>query len=219
MTVIALIPARGGSKRLPKKNLQYVGDHSLVGSTIRTAVEAGFFDHIVLSTDADEIAQHATGHFNDLIIFKRPAELAADETPMLPVVRHAVETFEKCCNQTPDDIVLLQPTSPFRTAEDIRLAYELYKERQADAIVSVTEPEADLVFRVGHAGRMRADPGVVVPNGAIYILRTTALMCGHDWYSGVSYAYPMPRERSLDIDTERDLIMARAAMEHANAAA
>lgn len=215
MATVALIPARGGSKRLPKKNLQYVGNHTLVGTAIRTAVESGIFDDVILSTDADDIARHAMGHFDDLIIFKRPEELARDETPMLPVVRHALETYKK----EADSIVLLQPTSPFRTSEDVRLAFQLFEEKEADAVVSVTEPEADLVFRVGHAGRMRADPGVVVPNGAIYILRANALLCGHDWYSGISYAYHMPKERSLDIDTERDLIMAKAAWKHLYAAA
>ena len=219
MTVIALIPARGGSKRVPKKNLQEVGKYSLVQWAIQHAKEAKLFDHIILSTDDGEIASHAKSKFHDLTIFSRPPELAEDNTPMLPVVRHAVEEYAKQFKVTPDDIILLQPTSPFRTADDIRAAYELYKAKGADAVVSVTEPEADLVFRVGHAGRMRADPGVVVPNGAIYILWVGALMCGHDWYSGVSYAYPMPKVRSLDVDTPVDLAMARAALEHNYAAA
>lgn len=218
MTVIALIPARGGSKRIPDKNLQYVGDRTLVGHAIRTAVDTGIFDHVVLSTDADEIADDAKSYFNDLIIFMRPPELAQDDTPMLPVVRHTAEEYAKKYQNPPDDIVLLQPTSPFRTTEDIRSAYLLYKQRGADAVVSVTEPEAGLVFRVGHAGRMRADPGVVVPNGAIYILWIGALMQGHDWYSGISYAYTMDKDRSLDIDTPRDLAMARAAWGHHAAA-
>lgn len=214
MTVLALIPARGGSKRLPRKNLQTVGTDSLVNRAVRSAFAAGIFDHVVLTTDSDEIANHAKGEFNHLKIFKRPSELAEDDTPMLEVLRHAVVQFK----HPPDDIVLLQPTSPFRTVDDIREAYTLYQDKEADAVVSVTEPEADLVFRVGHAGRMRADPGVVVPNGAVYILRRDALMCGHDWYSGCSYAYKMPKERSMDIDTPMDLAMARAALEHTNAA-
>lgn len=219
MTVVALIPARGGSKRIPKKNLQCVGDDSLVGKAVLTAKESGLFDHIILSTDSNEIARDAKSYLDDLIIFRRPSELAQDDTPMLPVVRHAAEEYTKRYKTSPDDIVLLQPTSPFRTADDIRGAYALYKERRADAVVSVTAPEADLVFRVGHAGRMRADPGVVVPNGAIYILWVGALMCGHDWYSGVSYAYPMPKERSIDIDTQADLIAARAVLEQVYATA
>lgn len=214
MTAIALIPARGGSKRIPKKNLQCVGDDSLVGKAVLTAKESGLFDHIILSTDSNEIARDAKSYLDDLIIFRRPSVLAKDDTPMLPVVHHAVEEYTKRYKNPPDDIVLLQPTSPFRTADDVKGAYAFYKERRADAVVSVAAPEADLVFRVGHAGRMRADPGVVVPNGAIYILWVGALICGHDWYSGVSYAYPMPKERSIDIDTQADLIAARAVLEH-----
>ncbi len=209
MTAIALIPARSGSKRISNKNLEYVGRHSLVCRAINTAFETKLFDRVVLSTDAVEIAEHAKSHFNDLTIFMRPAKLAQDTTPMLPVVHHVVEEYAKQFKGPPDDIVLLQPTSPFRTVDDIRSAFDLYKRFSGDAVVSVTEPEEDLVFNIGHASRLRHSPGVVVPNGAIYILWVGALACGQDWYSGVSYAYRMPKERSLDIDTTQDLILAR----------
>ncbi len=213
MTAIALIPARGGSKRIPDKNLQIVGGQSLVYRAIKTAFDTKIFTHVVLSTDSEEIAEHAKANFDNLIIYLRPPSLAQDDTPMLPVVKHAAGEYQKQFKNPPDDIVLLQPTSPFRTATDIKLAYTQYKLSKADAVVSVTEAEPNLVFRVGHAGRMRAEPGVVVPNGAIYILWIGALLCGHDWYAGITYAYQMPKDRSLDIDTQQDLIMARAGME------
>src|SRR5260221_11742983 len=217
MSVIALIPARGNSKRILKKNLQIVGRHCLVCRAIKTAFETKLFDRVILSTDTDEIAKHAQSYFNDLTIFMRPHELAQDDTPMLPVLRHAAEEHAKRFLNPPDDIILLQPTSPFRTVDDIKAAYTLYKNRGADAVVSVTAPERDLVFRIGHAGRMRAEPNVVVPNGAIYILWGGALACGHDWYSGISYAYPMPKERSLDIVGPVSLITSRAVEEHVHA--
>lgn len=218
MTAIAIIPARGGSKRLPGKNVAQLGERPLIGWAIDSAFEAGLFERVIVTTDDDDIALCVRKYSNNVTIFKRPNELAQDNTPMLPVVRHVMDCIASSMMAKPTDTVLLQPTSPFRTAEDIRAAYALYKERNADAVISVTDPEDDLVFRVGLAGRIRAVPDVVVPNGAIYILRAHALMNGQDWYSGLSYAYLMSKERSIDIDTPVDLAMARAALEHHAAA-
>lgn len=205
--ILGLIPARGGSQRLPRKNLVDLGGRPLLAWTVEEAYKAISIGAIVVSTEDPEIATFAKSLSCSTI--NRPPQLATDDSQMLPVLHHAVR---ECGN--PDVIVLLQPTSPFRTAQDIEEALALFKARNADAVVSVTSAPDDHVFEVGHAGRMRKSTNVVVPNGAIYIISTEALLQGHNWYDGVTYAYEMPRERSIDIDTSVDLAMARAALEH-----
>lgn len=198
---LGLIPARAGSERCPMKNTADLGGIPVIAWAIKTAQESAMFDRLVVSTDDHGIA--AVAHKYGCEVIERPPELARPETEMLPVVKHVHSKIE--C----DIIALLQPTSPFRTPEDICSAYDLMKARDADAVVSVTIPDEDLVFDIGHGGRLRPKTGVVVPNGAIYLLTAKYLLSGGNWYTGLTYAYWMPKERSLDIDTKADLELAR----------
>ncbi len=201
MTILGLIPARSGSQRLPKKNLADLGGLTLLEWSINAARDAKLFDHIVVSTDDPEITNLAKHRACEAI--DRPKELARNETEMLPVVKHARVLFPA------DVIILLQPTSPFRTAEDINLAYEQLRSFKADSVVSVTPAPRALAFEIGHANRIREAKNVVVPNGALYLITQEHLDTGGDWYNGLVYSYLMPKERSLDIDTQYDLDIAR----------
>lgn len=142
----------------------------------------------------------------------RPEALCEDHTPMLPVVKHAF------VERPSDVIILLQPTSPFRAVEDIFKSYHLLLGTGGDAVVSVTEPSENLAFEVGHLGRMRESKNVVVANGALYLITADHLLGNGDWYNGVSYAYHMPKERSLDIDTLMDFNVAQAMLAQKEAA-
>jgi CMP-N,N'-diacetyllegionaminic acid synthase len=200
--VLGIVPARGGSKRLPRKNLAEVRGKPLIHLALQQATDSGIFDRLVVSTDDPDIARCANS-FSPGIAHKRPDSLARDDTPMLPVVTDALDHF-------PAEIaVLLQPTSPLRTSQDIRAAYNLLAETKGDSVFSVTAAEEDLVFEVGWAKRVRSVPSVVVPNGAIYIITRDALERGENWYTGLAYGYIMPKDRSLDIDTALDLEIAR----------
>ena len=204
MKVLGLIPARGGSKRLPRKNLAQIGGRSLVAIAIDAAREAGL-DTIAVSTDDNEIASEANRR--GALFWTRPSYLATDTTPSLDVLTYHLGTDLDAW----DLVVLLQPTSPFRSAADIRNALAILDAAGGDAVISITDAQADCVYQVGHAGRLRAVrelPGLVVPNGAIYAITTLALAEGRDWWSGVTYGYRMPRSRSLDIDTAEDLATA-----------
>jgi CMP-N,N'-diacetyllegionaminic acid synthase len=201
---IALIPARAGSRRLLNKNIIDLGGKPLIAWTLDVAHRAKLFDTVAVSTDSPQIATIAS-QYEDTLVLERPTYLAKDDTPMLDVVRHVAELQHEF-----DAIFLLQPTSPFRTEADILAAYDMLKHSQGDAVVSVTDGPCDLVFQVGHANRMRSRTDMVVANGAIYGITMSALFSGEDWYSGISYAYYMPKDRSLDIDTEGDLEIARA---------
>src|SRR5689334_9403842 len=116
--VLGLVPARGGSKGVPGKNVRRLAGHTLLDYTARAARDAGVIDRVILSTDSAEIAQ--AGRRAGLEVpFTRPASLAADDTPMLPVIEHAIAEMTRS-GWTPDIIVLLQPTSPLRRPQHIR---------------------------------------------------------------------------------------------------
>lgn len=202
MNILALIPARIGSQRVPRKNIADLGGKPLIQWSIDRAKESMIFNDIVVSTDSHEIAEIAKK--SDVSPLIRPSSLGDSSAPMLPVVRHAAGAYPKA-----DIIVLLQPTSPFRTVDDIQGALALMKGTGGDAVISVAVPEPDYCFVRGHAERLREAKNIVVANGALYFITRDHLMCG-DWYDGVTYAFEMPVERSLDIDTDMDLTIARA---------
>lgn len=200
MKILGLVPARANSRRCPGKNSEKLGDHTLTGWAVKAARESGICTEIMCSTNDPAIIQIC--HDIKCPVIERPEELAQPDTPMIKVVRQVAKLMN------PDVVILLQPTSPFRTGEDIRQAYELLG--TSDAVVSVTEPPDDLVFEMGFAYRLRPAPCMVVPNGAIYIITADHLKRNGDWYNGLTYAYQMPKHSSIDIDTPLDLEMARA---------
>lgn len=135
--ILALVPARGGSKGLPGKNLQPLAGHSLIEYAARVARESAIVDRAVLTTDAEAIA--AEGRRVGLDVpFLRPSHLAQDDTPMLPVIEHALAALADD-GFVPDMVLLLQPTSPLRTAEHLRAAVRLLRDSRADSVVSVIE--------------------------------------------------------------------------------
>lgn len=208
MEVLGLIPARGGSKGIPRKNLVIVGGRPLLAWTIGAAGAAGSLTRTVVSTEDDEIAEAA-----GVEVLRRPAELAQDGTPMVAVVRHAVAEL------APDVIVVLQPTSPLRRGEHIDEAVQQLLETGADAVVSVVEvphahrPESLMdvvdgrVVPRGDAGTRQEKPVVYARNGpAVLALRADRL--SDDLYGGDCRAYVMDERDSLDVDTPFDLELA-----------
>jgi CMP-N-acetylneuraminic acid synthetase len=202
MKILGVIPARGGSKRLPRKNIADLGGKPLIAWTIEAARISKVFDRLVVSTEDEEIAGAAIRYGADW--HHREPQLAKDTTPTLPVI---VDVFEK---NPADIIVTLQCTSPFRTAEDIRNAIDMFIKNNADSLISVCEAPNDLAYEVGFANRLRNVPNIVVPNGAIYAITGDALSKGESWFTvPVTYGFVMPKTRSLDIDNGQDLEIAR----------
>jgi len=134
MNILGIVPARGGSKGVPGKNLKPLAGRSLLEYTARAASESHVLDRVVLSTDSVEIADEGR-RVGLEVPFLRPAALAADDAPMLPVIMHAVQTIE-ANGWRPEMIVLLQPTSPLRRSEHIRDAVVLLRDTQADSVVT-----------------------------------------------------------------------------------
>jgi len=210
--VLAVVPARGGSKGLPGKNILPVRGRPLLAWTADAALAARALDRVVVSSDSDAIlaAARACG----VEALRRPAELATDTATTLDVVLHALDA---CPGH--DVAVVLQPTSPLRTAADIEGALERFAASGAPACVSVCEAEQSpyLMYRLGddetllpivdgatQATRRQDLPAVYVLNGAVYVADATWLRTTRAFVAAGTVAYVMPAERSLDIDTRRD---------------
>lgn len=230
---LGLITARGGSKRLPGKNLLPIAGKPLLAWTIEAALSARRLDRLVLSTDDERIA--ATGRdYGAEVPFIRPAALASDTASGHDVVVHALTTLAER-GEHYDYVVVLQPTSPLRSAHDIDDAIELLLARDARGVVSVcrtdhppewsnTLPD-DLSMRDFFRPGLRATRSQDLPpsyrlNGAIYIHDCVALL-GSDTdttnMDAQTYAYIMPRERSVDIDEPIDLEFAELLLRRATA--
>jgi CMP-N-acetylneuraminic acid synthetase len=219
---LGIVPARGGSKAIPRKNLAVVANKPLIAWTVDVAMESDSLDRLVISTDDPEIAEIGK-EFGAEAPFLRPAELATDTSTSMDVVLHVIEWFDVHENYRPDYILLLQPTSPLRTVTDIRQSIELLLAKQGDSLVSVCETHQHPLWMKGvnEEGRLvdlcqqsavparRQDlPAVFALNGAIYLALRTFLLSERIFISDRTYAYVMPENRSLDVDTPWDLHLA-----------
>jgi CMP-N,N'-diacetyllegionaminic acid synthase len=220
--VIGLITARGGSKGIPHKNIKVLAGKPLIAWTIEAAVQSQQLDRVVVSTDDEEIA-HVASEWGAQVPFIRPAELARDDSSHISVVIHAIEWLKSNEHFEPAYLMLLQPTSPLRTAQDIDTAIELAMTRNAVAVVGVCEAKhhPSLCKRVLDDGTLgdlvpsnlaydrRQDlPHVYAVNGAIYVNQRQSLLRDRTFFPAGTYPYVMPAERSLDIDTPWDLHLA-----------
>jgi len=219
--VFAVIPARGGSKGLPRKNLRRLGALSLIGHAAASAREAKTLSRVVLSTDDEEIAQDGRRHGLE-VPFLRPAELANDQAGMVPVLQHAVRWLEES-GPRPDLVVTLQPTSPFRTGDAIDRTVEKVIETGAGSAQTLVEasyhpffmktmPEGDRtvpLFPHGHTIVRRQDaPPVYQPSGAVYVTRYDLLMKDGHVLAEDNRGLVMGFEESVNIDTEWDFLLA-----------
>ncbi|KAA0577998.1 acylneuraminate cytidylyltransferase family protein [Azospirillum sp. B21] len=219
--VMALVTARGGSKRLPGKNLRPLGGRPMIAWTVAAAKASCHIDRVVLSSDDPDIMAAAVAAGCE-VPFIRPAPLAADDTPSAAVVHHALTTLDDPCEW----LVLLQPTSPLRTASDIDGCLELAHRSGASSAVSVTEMEKPVHFQFWLTAQGTLQPvlgGSVSEavkslagsskhahtlNGAVYVVRVEHFLRTGLLFDDASLAYAMPRQRSVDIDTEQDFLLA-----------
>lgn len=225
MKILSLITARGGSKGIPGKNIADLGGKPLIAWTIEASVKSSLVTRTIVSTDDEKIAEVSKQAGAD-VPFMRPPELSGDKTPHVPVIQHAVKYLEDNFNEFYDYILLLQPTVPFRSTEDIDNAIKLVDEKVPDALLSACEPEnhPSLVKKLDDSGFMdyfiprdekaymcrQSLPEAFIDNGAIFLTKRDVLMeRGLIHPAGSTIIYLMPKERSLDIDTPWDLYVAR----------
>jgi CMP-N,N'-diacetyllegionaminic acid synthase len=215
-TVLAIIPARGGSKRLPGKNLMEVGGLSLLARTITQAQQSRYVDTVVVSTDDAAIMREATKYGADII--ERPADRASDTATTEEVVEHALFVTRGY-----DIFVLLQPTSPLREPHDIDACIDRVSEGEEAAVSVTSAPKPALVYwhsmtgeiipAFTHSSSLARNGGeAVLLNGAVYCLRPETFRRSLTLVPAGTVGHLMPKDRSIDIDTEEDLTAARRAV-------
>ncbi len=226
--VLGLIPARGGSKGVPGKNTKLLAGKPLLAYTAAAALAAQHLSRVVLSTDDEQIA--AVGRACDIEVpFLRPAELAQDHSPTLPVVQHALRTLEAAGEQF-DAVCLLQPTNPLRRAVDIDACITLFEREQADSVVTVLPVPAEynphwVYFRAAD-GSLRLSTGESTPiprrqalppafhrEGSVYVTRRDVILEENSLYGQRVLGVELDPARSVNIDTPDDWAHAEALLQ------
>lgn len=229
-TILAIIPARGGSKRLPRKNIKLLAGKPLISYAIKAARNSKYVDNIIVSTDDIETAAIATKYKAE-VPFIRPPKLARDTSTTISVLQHAVRFLKKKNNYQPDLVVLLQPTSPFVLGSDIDRAIKTIEKTETNSCVSICDvserPEWMFVFNRNDKDKVtplfkdaqkvtitQKMPKVYRVNGAVYIVKKDVLMRRNKIIDDNCSAIIMPQERSIDIDTILDFQMAELMSKH-----
>jgi CMP-N-acetylneuraminic acid synthetase len=230
--ILAVIPARGGSKGVPRKNIRSVAGRPLISYTIESAIAAShLFHRVVVSTDDEEIASIARDLGAD-VPFMRPPELGGDRVPTVPVLQHAVKSVEELDGVTLDWVCLLQPTEPFRTVADLEKGIRLAAAGGCDSVISVVqvfavhpilmkriEDDRLLPFCIEEKeGTRRQDysPAAYMRNGAIYLTHRDVLMNRNSIWGDVIRPLVMPPERSVSVDNEIDLKLVELMLQEQN---
>lgn len=219
-TILGIIPARGGSKGLPRKNVSPLLGKPLIAWTIEQALENPYLDRVIVSTEDKEIAD-ISKKYGAEVPFKRPKKLATDEAKGIDVILHTQAWIMKH-NQYFDALMVLQPTSPLRLTEDIQNSITLFFQRNAQSVISVSVSDkhpwwcntlppdncmAGFLRPDAHENR-QALPIYYCLNGAIYLIDWNFLRTNRSFWGHKTYAYIMRRENSIDIDNEFDFIFA-----------
>lgn len=219
----AIITARGGSKRLPKKNVLELAGKPLIAWTIEAAKKSSKIEDVIVTTDSEEIEKVAI-EFGARVPFKRPAELSNDTATSFDVVKHCLDYLNENEDKQVEYLVLLQPTSPLRSSEDIEKAIELLESKKASAVVSVCPTEHSPLWSNTLDDSLNLDsflrdevkntrsqdlPAYYRLNGAIYVCRVEEFLKEKSFFlSKNSFAYVMSTEDSVDIDTKLDFVVA-----------
>ncbi len=219
MKVLGLVPARGGSQGIPRKNARFLAGRPLLAYTADAAGKARRLSRVILSTEEPEIAE--IGRRCGLEVpFLRPAELARDETPMLPVVQHALRWLEERGDRF-DAVCLLQPTSPFRSPEDIDACIAMLEDKNADAVVTVLpiplEYNPHWVYFQCEDGCVHLSTGEFAPigrrqdlppafhrEGSVYVTRRDVVLEQNSLYGRTLLGHAVDRSRSVNLDTAED---------------
>lgn len=207
---------------MPRKNIRQLASKPLIAWTIETALSSQCLDRVIVSTEDYRIAEVART-FGAEVPFMRPLELSQDNSPGIDAVLHAIHWLADHEDYRPEYVMLLQPTSPLLSPEDIQKAIQIIQDKQADSVVSVTTAHQHPYWMktISQDGRLvdflsmersyvrRQDlPTAYALNGAIYIARRGVLLERSSFYGDNTLAYVMPPERSLDIDTPWDFHLA-----------
>ena len=213
MSLLAIIPARGGSKRILRKNIKMLAGKPLISWTIDVAKKVKCIDEIFVSTDNLEIANISESH-GIVVPFLRPAKLSKDNSKSIDLVLHALENFRRY-----DWVLLLQPTSPLRSSLDIENIYKLCIESNASSAVSICEisKNSEWLYKINNDQKLlpfqnynedifskKISSNIFTLNGALYLTKTEFLKKHKSFINEDTLGYVMPKENSVDIDTLDD---------------
>jgi CMP-N,N'-diacetyllegionaminic acid synthase len=229
MKVLGVVPARGGSKGIPRKNLVPLRGKPLLAYTAEAALAAKSLTRTVLSTEDEEIARVGRSYGLD-VPFLRPQELALDNTPSIPVIQDVVRRLE-AGGEVYDAIFILQPTNPLRSVNDIDGSIELLERTGADSVISFVDvgekhparmkflgPDGRVIdppFKEQFEGQRRQDlPQLYLRNGAVYVTRRQVLMEHNSVQGRDCRAWIIPEERACNIDTPFDLFLAEQMLKY-----
>ena len=223
MNILAIIPARGGSKSVPRKNIVKVNGRPLISYTISAALMVDRLTDVVVSTDDPEIAE-ISRELGAQVPFVRPVDLASDQAQSAPVIEHALYFMEKIKGVKYDAILMLQPTSPLRTSKHIEESLDLFTSKECDSVVSIVSVGGNHPFRmkrlVGNQLVNYIDqgfwdmrprqtlPDVYIRNGAIYLIDRDVIINQHQLIGSKCLGYVMSDTESANIDTPIDLMLA-----------
>jgi len=223
MKILGIIPARGGSKGVPRKNIKLLAGKPLIQYTIEAA-QASSLSRVVLSSEDPEIL--AVARRLGCEALQRPEQHAADTSPMIPVIQHALATCEQDGGETYEAVFILQPTTPFRTADDIDASVDLLLESSAESVIGVVRVYDQHPARIKKIDQNRLQPFCVpevegtrrqdlepayLRNGAIYLVRRAAIKAG-SVMGRDQCPMEMPAERSVNIDEPMDFLLAEAVL-------
>jgi CMP-N,N'-diacetyllegionaminic acid synthase len=226
--MIAIIPARGGSKGLPGKNIRLLDGIPLIAHTIHAALNAEGIRRVIISTDNHEIASIARDNGAE-VPFMRPLDLAKDNSMVIDSYLYTIDWLAKDEGEKIDSFVALLPTAPLRNSNDIDSAIKFFNDKNAGSVISVVEAPVPMEWykKIDSQGILRnlleKKAGLknrqefksqFVPNGAIYIFNTERLRSTREYYNEKTFPYVMPPERSADIDNLIDFKWAEFLLTH-----
>jgi len=220
MKSVAIIPARGGSKRLPRKNILPINGQPMLSYPVKTAVDSGLFDQVIVSTEDSEISSIAIN--SGAIVVNRPVELANDHAQVTQVCKHVLELL-KTQHSLPDYMCCIYATAIFITSDDIINAFHSFSQLpEADVVMGVSEfnlqPLQALRKEAGFLKPMwpeyatlqsQCHPNLVASNGTFYWVRTKAFLRTQSFYCSRLKGYTIPNLRAIDIDTEDEFVFAK----------
>lgn len=212
--MLAIIPARGGSKGLPRKNIKLLDGLPLICHSIKNALESKLVNRVIVSTEDKEIAS-ISENFGAEVPFMRPDNLASDKSMVMDTYLNVVDLISQQYSSPVESFVALLPTAPLRTSKDIDEAIKIFNEKKADSVISVLEAPTPLYWhrRITDDGKLKNYlpefdavknrqelKKTYIPNGAVYVFKTEILRSTRQYYNEKTYPYIMPIERSVDID-------------------
>lgn len=223
--MIAIIPAKKNSKRLPNKNIKQINGKPLIWYTIKSALNSKNISKTIVSTDCKKIAKMSI-KFGAEVPFLRPKNLANSKTPTIKVCKHALNFFKKKEKRNYKEIIVLQPTSPLRTSQDIDNCIKIFKKKKADLVASFSEAKPkqwykelmkdgkfDQFMSKDNNGNQSSKKNFLV-NGAVYIF--SKKFFNTKIKKKICYGYIMPKKRSIDIDYIEDFKIAKKELENKN---